>query len=208
MCHSSRFAAFIDNRLLAEGEATAVLPACFTALDDNPQALLALYREGDGRRIDIDPNEGLETALAELAAPQEAPRPRKGRGRPALGVVAREVTLLPRHWDWLAGQRGGASAALRRLVDEARKARVARDESRLAREALHRLLWTAAGDLPGCEAAGRALDAGNAAAFATATENWPVDLGAWLRRLATALETKREAARQEAERHGESAIGL
>ena len=48
----------------------------------------------------------------------QVPRP---RGRPKLGVVAREITLLPRHWEWLATQPGGASVALRKLVDAARR---------------------------------------------------------------------------------------
>ena len=54
--------------------------------------------------------------------PSQLPPPR-GPGRPKLGVVAREITLLPRHWDWLAQQTGGASVAIRKLVEEARRDR-------------------------------------------------------------------------------------
>lgn len=203
-----RFAAFLADERLAAGDAASVLSTCFDELSRDPQAPLALYRERDGRRLDLDPASGLDAALAELAPAAETPAPRQGPGRPALGVVAREVTLLPRHWEWLGAQRGGASAALRRLVDEARKARVAREDARQAREALHRLLWNAVGDQPGTEAACRALDSGNAAGFADASAAWPPALGQWLRRLATELDGKRALAREEAERHGESTVGL
>ena len=93
------------------------------------------------------------------------PEPR-GRGRPKLGVVAREVTLLPRHWEWLATQSGGASVALRKLVDEARRANGDRDRSRAARDAAYHFMSTMAGNLPGFEEASRALFADDQRQFA------------------------------------------
>lgn len=106
-------------------------------------------------------------------------------GRPKLGVVAREVTLLPRHWEWLGQQRGGASAALRRLVDEARTANAAHDQMRRAKEASYRFMSAIGGDLPGFEDASRALFAHDAAGFANKIAQWPVDVQtylAWLSR--------------------------
>ena len=103
----------------------------------------------------------------------------------ALGVVAREVTLLPRHWEWLSQQRGGASAALRRLVDEARNAHASRDQMRQAKEASYRFMSAIGGDLPGFEEASRALFAHNAADFSNKIALWPVDVQtylAWLSR--------------------------
>jgi uncharacterized protein len=108
----------------------------------------------------------------------------RGRGRPKLGVVAREVTLLPRHWDWLATQPGGASAAVRRLVDAARQSHTEADRLRQAKETTYRFMSAMAGDEPGFEEATRALFAGNAARFAEMTEAWPRDVRDHARTLA------------------------
>lgn len=112
---------------------------------------------------------------------QEGPR---GPGRPKLGVVAREVTLLPRHWDWLSAQPGGASVALRRLVEEARKASAGRDAVRLAQQAAYRFMSSIAGNLPNYEDALRALFAGDEPRFKALTAGWPPDVGAFAWRLA------------------------
>lgn len=111
----------------------------------------------------------------------DAPR---GRGRPKLGVVAREVTLLPRHWDWLASQPGGASQALRRLVDQARKRDAGRTDERAARERAYRFISALAGDLPDFETASRALFAGDATAFTASIAAWPSDVRRHALRLA------------------------
>jgi hypothetical protein len=99
-------------------------------------------------------------------------------------VVAREVTLLPRHWQWLGDQPGGASVALRRLVDEARRDSDGRDAQRRARDNLYRFITTAAGDQPGFEEACRALFAGDANRFDIEIAGWPADLARHARRLA------------------------
>lgn len=109
---------------------------------------------------------------------------RRGPGRPKLGVVAREVTLLPRHWDWLNGQPGGASVALRRLVDEARRANVGADRRRRSQEAAYRFMSAMAGDRSGFEEATRALFAANRDGFASNTREWPVDIRNHARMLA------------------------
>src|SRR5262249_44105045 len=116
-------------------------------------------------------------------AHDEAPR---GRGRPKLGVVAREVTLLPRHWDWLGAQPGGASVGLRRLVDSARHARESRERVRAAQEAAHRFMNALAGNLPNYEEALRALYAGERNRFETAYAAWPEDVREYTRELAQA----------------------
>jgi hypothetical protein len=108
----------------------------------------------------------------------------KGRGRPKLGVVAREVTLLPRQWEWLATQPGGASAALRRLVDDARKAVHPRQQRRAAQEAAYRFMQAIAGDLPGYEEATRALFAADLPALEDRIGAWPEDIRAYALRLA------------------------
>jgi hypothetical protein len=109
----------------------------------------------------------------------EAPR---GRGRPKLGVVAREVTLLPRHWDWLARQPGGASVTLRRLVEDA--SRSPKERARAAANAAYNFLHAIAGDRPAYEEALRALFAHDRAKFEAHIASWPADIRRHALRLA------------------------
>ena len=132
----------------------------------------------DGGAVDFDLSGGAQALADRLAGPADAPR---GRGRPKLGVVAREVTLLPRHWEWLAGQPGGASVALRKLVEAARRAAEGPDRIRAARATTYRFASAMAGDLPGFEEAMRALFAGDDAAFEARIQAWPHDIAAQLR---------------------------
>lgn len=155
--------AFIGTERLARGSRQDVARAI---ADHGPAARLLVFDDATGRQIDLQPD-----ASAEGRA--EAPA---GRGRPKLGVVAREVTLLPRHWDWLGAQPGGASAALRRLVDAARQADSGATAARRARERAYAFVSAIAGDLPGFEEASRALFAGDREGFAAHMEGWPVDV--------------------------------
>jgi hypothetical protein len=104
------------------------------------------------------------------------PNALRGPGRPKLGVISREVTLLPRHWDWLNGQPGGASVALRKLVDKARHDNSGRDKVRHSQEAAYRFMSAMAGNLPGYEEALRALFAGNRERFDDSIAPWPADI--------------------------------
>jgi hypothetical protein len=106
--------------------------------------------------------------------------------------VSREVSLLPRHWSWLAEQSGGASAALRRLVDEARKRDPANDDARRARDAASRFLWAVAGNLPGFEEVTRALFAGDDARLASLIAAWPADIREHLATLLSSVPTMRD----------------
>ncbi|QFP77806.1 DUF2239 family protein [Deinococcus sp. AJ005] len=154
---------------------TAPLQDVLTFLKSRERATslpLLTFDDQTGRQTDFDLRGSLEDVLERYApAPAKA-----GPGRPRLGVVAREVTLLPRHWEWLEGQRGGASAALRRLIDEARKADPDGERRRQAQTATDRFLGVIGGDLPGYEDATRALYAGDGAAFAAQLQTWPEDL--------------------------------
>jgi hypothetical protein len=132
--------------------------------------------DATGGVVDLDLSGGAAAIAARYAA---APR---GPGRPKLGVVAREVTLLPRHWEWLNAQPGGASASLRKLVDAARRAPEAR--RRAAQDAAYQAMQALAGDLPGYEEALRALFASDETAFATRIADWPEDLRAYALQLA------------------------
>ena len=138
-----------------------------------PEPPLWVFDDGTGAPVDAPPlpeHAGrLPVAAASLAPPPSA-------GRPRLGVVAREVTLLPRHWDWLAAQPGGASVALRKLVEDARKAAADGDRRRVAQEAAYRFMQAMAGNEAGYEEAARALFAGDIGSFEQHSAAWPDDV--------------------------------
>lgn len=162
--------AFEGDRLIARGPAAEVVAAVKAAADGGGQGLLA-FDAATGRVVDLDLRGDVQAVLARLTpAPVEEKR---GPGRPKLGVTAREVTLLPRHWDWLAGQPGGASVALRKLVETALRDAEGPDRARKARDAAYAFITTMAGDRPGYEDAVRALFAGDAAGLEKAAEGWP-----------------------------------
>jgi hypothetical protein len=139
-----------------------------------------IFDDATAQQLEVDFRGTLADVLARLA-PAEQPR---GPGRPKLGVTAREITLLPRHWEWLARQPGGASVALRKLVEEAMRSPAA--QVRASQEAAYRFMGVMAGDRPGFEEAARALFAGDAKGFAEHTAGWPTDIAAYARRLAGA----------------------
>jgi uncharacterized protein len=148
-----------------------------------------IFDDITGQVIDLNPR-GLAAAEAPShTEPALAEEPARKPGRPKLGVVAREVTLLPRHWDWLATQPGGASVALRKLVEEARRTSKYKDRLRAAREAAYRFMSTMAGNEPGFEEAARALFAGDWESFAKQVKLWPIDVRNHANKLAgTAFE--------------------
>ncbi len=180
---TKRYMAFQNNRCVAFGALPDVALELIDVTRSSPDLVL-LFEADSGKALDIDLRGEPEQVLARL--PSDAnPTPRKrGRGRPKLGVVAKEVTLLPRHWEWLAEQRGGASATLRRLVDEARKANPGRMQRRRATDATYRFMSGIAGDLRGFESASRALFADQRDAFFDAIAGWPADVHTHLARLA------------------------
>jgi hypothetical protein len=161
------YVAFDGPRRVAAGSRLEVARALKAAFGPGP---LLAFNLKTGAGVDFD----LSGSDAELAA--RYGESERGPGRPRLGVVGREVTLLPRHWDWLERQRGGASAALRRLVEAARAADEGATATAEAKAAAYRFLSAMAGDLPGFEAAARALFAGDAATLRRLTSNWPEDI--------------------------------
>jgi hypothetical protein len=167
------YSAFTGDDLVVRGDLATVVGA----LGDRGAHVLILD-DATGRAIDLDRRAPLT---------DEASAPKPARGRPRLGVVPREVTLLPRHWEWLSTQSGGASAALRRLVDQARRESAGEDDRRQIQEAVYRVATTLAGDRPGYEEAIRALFAGDLAAFRERIAAWPPDIAAYLRDLTARL---------------------
>ena len=184
------FTAFEGERRLVTGSLAQVALAIKRA--GRPAGSVHIFSDSSGRPLDLDLRGSEDEIVARLPrtepvapAPEAAPTEPRGRGRPKLGVVAREVTLLPRHWEWLNTQPGGASVALRKLVDEARRISGDRDRLRAARDAAYHFMSAMAGDFPGFEEASRALFAGDDKRFAGLIVNWPSDVRSYIQRLAT-----------------------
>ena len=171
--------AFAGHRLIASGPPRDVVGAVKATVEAGESVLV--FDDADARPVEFDLRGSLDDVLARLAPAEE---PKRGPGRPKLGVTAREVTLLPRHWDWLAGQPGGASVALRKLVEAALREAEGPDRVRKGREAAYRFMTAVAGDLPGYEEATRMLFAGDWTAFDAAVEAWPEGVRAHVRMLA------------------------
>ena len=180
---AQNFTAFIGQQHLVSGPLADVALA-IKRMDQRASEPISIFDDETGRPIDLDLRGSEQDMLNRLPnlAPQsssqdtaQANTPR-GRGRPKLGVVAREVTLLPRHWEWLNAQPGGASVALRKLVEAARHANSDRDQERAARDAAYHFMSAMAGNLPGFEEAARALFAGDRIRIEQLTEGWPADI--------------------------------
>jgi uncharacterized protein len=178
--------AFAGSRRIATGELLEVVRAAKTVVDHDPSAAILIFDDLTSEPIEIDFRGRESDVVRRLDASQpppanEAPR---GRGRPKLGVVAREVTLLPRHWEWLTQQPGGASVTLRRLVDDARRSSGGRDRTRAAQEATYRFMSVMAGNEAGFEEAARALFAPDPVRFTEHITAWPPDVRQHVARLA------------------------
>lgn len=179
--------AFEGATRLAGGDRLTVALAMHAAQLRGGTAPVIAFDDATGQMVEFDLRGSAEDVARRLApAPSPAPAApqARGPGRPKLGVVAREVTLLPRHWDWLARQPGGASVAIRRLVEAARSAGRAAEDGLAARDAAYRFATAAAGDQPDFEEAMRALFARDAAGFDARSAGWAGDLAAHARNLA------------------------
>jgi len=196
--------AFEGHRRIACGELASVVRAAKKTIEAKPDASILIFNETPSQMVEVD-YRGTEADVIhrlslrkDLFAPAaesdrpENPEPR-GPGRPKLGVIAREVTLLPRHWDWLNAQPGGASVAIRKLVEKARHENAGKDRLRLAQESAYRFISAMAGNEPGYEEAIRGLFAGDQAKFKAEVENWPRDVRDHALRLASAAWEGRQA---------------
>ena len=183
--------AFVGHRLLASGSLADVALRIRKTTKPLGGEPVLIFDDSNGRSIDVDlrgTDEEIVARLAPLIPEAVAAEPptseTRGRGRPKLGVVAREVTLLPRHWDWLATQPGGASVALRKLVEEARRVNGDRDRHRAARDAAYHFMSAMAGNFKGFEEASRALFADERRRFGELIAAWPDDIRNHIVRLA------------------------
>ena len=190
-----RVVAFLGHTLVGRGPLDEVAVALAARTGGDASVMVQVFHADTSEIIDLDLRGELDAVrqraldvglynFTRAKSGQGSPEGHRGPGRPRLGVVAREVTLLPRHWEWLNEQPGGASAALRRLVDQARKANAGRDRLRRAQEAAYRFMSAMAGNEPGFEGACRALYAPKPRVFAALVDQWPHDVAAHARQLA------------------------
>jgi len=169
------FTAFYGQKRLASGSLSQVALAAKKAIDRGALQPILIYNDTTGRAIDIDTRGNDTEILARLiAAPPEPPQ--RGRGRPKLGVVAREVTLLPRHWAWLGSQPGGASVAIRKLVEAARRTTLESDQRHGRQEAAFHFISAMAGNFANFDEANRALFADDRERFVGLIQTWPIDV--------------------------------
>lgn len=185
-----RCTAFVGTQRIASGELRHVALKAKRVFDTQPGQPILVFEDASGTLVELplelSTSELLRTLNARPTGAADATVAARGPGRPRLGVVAREVTLLPRHWAWLAAQPGGASVALRRLVEDARKVTADGDRRRVAQEAAYRFMHALAGNLPAYEDATRSLFAGDFARFEEALAHWPDDVREHASLLATA----------------------
>jgi uncharacterized protein len=179
--------AFEGSRCIASGELFNVARMVKNVIDKDEKASVLIFDDWTSELVEVDFRGTVEDVLKrienrkQMDTPAENPtsgerRMPRSPGRPRLGVVSREVTLLPRHWDWLNSQPGGASVALRKLVEEARRANIGKDRVRHSQESAYRFMSAMAGNLPGFEEAARALFAGDRRRFEDLTTSWPGDI--------------------------------
>jgi uncharacterized protein len=185
------YIAFEGERRIASGDLGDVARAAKQTLDRHKEASVLIFDGRTSGPVDLDFRGTVDDVLARLPkqdppsiALDTAVAAPRGPGRPKLGVVAREVTLLPRHWDWLSQQKGGASVAIRRLVDDARRTSEDRDRVRHAQEAAYRFMSAMAGNRPHYEDAIRALFAHDPSRFGELIAEWPADVRDHVSRLA------------------------
>jgi hypothetical protein len=175
--------AFAGSRRIAAGTLAEVAVRVKQVLDRRENGPVLIFDDMSGEQIEVDLRGTADDIRARLSEAsdqrkiaQASPETPRGPGRPRLGVIAREVTLLPRHWEWLGLQPGGASVALRKLVEDARRANGGRDRVRRSQESAYRFMSAVAGNLPGFEEATRALFASKRKSFEEQSAAWPKDV--------------------------------
>ncbi|MCK6073269.1 DUF2239 family protein [Paenibacillus silvae] len=187
--------AFVDRACFAKGSLQHVVTTVKDSLEDSKLAQILIFNDGTGKPIDVDFRGSTDEVLDRLssesggghnsnAKEKENEQPARKVGRPKLGVVSGEVTLLPRQWDWLKAQPGGASVTLRKLIDEARRVGESESKVRAAQEASYHFMTAMAGDLNQYEEALRALYAGNEALFHELIDDWTPDIRDYVKYLA------------------------
>lgn len=171
------FTAFNGDELIARGALLDVALKLKDRLTKNRGMSFFVFDDRTCKTVEVDlrgTKDDLRNRLRDTEDNKESPSP--GPGRPKLGVICREISLLPRHWDWLNLQPGGASSALRRLVEDAKKRNSPQDRIRMAQEVTYRFMHTMGGNLAGYEEALRSLYSRDRQKFKEHTATWPRDV--------------------------------
>jgi hypothetical protein len=171
--------AFAGFKKIADGEVTEVARKVKKYMEKDSEVRILIFDDRTSLPVEVDFRGNADAVLKRLKAfssENEEPEKSTGPGRPKLGVVSREIGLLPRHWEWLALQPGGASVTLRKLVEDAKKRNHSRDEIRQSQEAAYKFMTAMAGDLPHLEDALRAFYAKDDAKFEKLMGDWPTDI--------------------------------
>ena len=194
---SPSWIAFAKTRCIAKGNPKEVVAAVKKHMDIHASDNVLVFDAGTSQLVEPDFRGTVASVLKRMgmndsAKPPSATAPivERSPGRPRLGVTGREVTLLPRHWEWLGSQPGGASVALRKLVEQAIRANQESDRQRNAQESAYRFMTAMAGDNPGYEEATRALFSGDLTRLAELIAEWPRDIRSHTLSLVTAMTAK------------------
>lgn len=188
------FTAFTEGKSISNGNLKSVIRDSKAYRAKHSHASILIFEDADGSWFDVDLNGSLALILKTLPArapvtiEEETEAPvlqAPTRGRPKLGVVSKEVTLLPRHWEWLSSQKGGASVTLRKLVETAKKTSAIKEKTRRAEDACNQFIVSIAGDYSNYEEATRALYASEYKAFEKSIKGWPEDIKQYAMRLLT-----------------------
>lgn len=180
---SFNFTAFMGTSMVATGSLQHVVSSVKDTLEDSDLLQVLIFNDTTGKQIDVDFRgdtdaviEGLKEHLGILPDPVLNDNTPRRPGRPKLGVVSGEVTLLPRHWEWLKSQPGGASVTIRKLINEARRTGGTQGKVRAAQEATHHFMTAMAGNFPQYEEALRFLYAGDSDRFHHSIKEWAPDI--------------------------------
>lgn len=182
----SLYTAFVGSQWLVRGPLLEVVSKVKAHLGSAENSAILIFSDATGKTMDFNFQGSEKDVLKriEVYVPSEIPPEATGPGRPKLGVVSREVSLLPRHWEWLATQTGGASATLRQLVEDAKKKSMGAGLVKQAQERAYKFMSVIAGDLPDYEEALRALYKRDKKSFFVRTQSWPKDVRAYAAELA------------------------
>lgn len=186
---SESFSTFTPKKCLITGSLEEAALAAFHHLQSQSAESVLIFNDATYAIMDIDLSGGAVLVKRKAASyPTANTTAKSGPGRPKLGVIGKEVTLLPRHWEWLASQKGGASVTLRKLIDNARRDPKisAQSERKQAQDLTYKFCNAIAGDLPGYEEALRCLYAVDEEGFCNHIGEWPVDIAGRARSLAKA----------------------
>lgn len=185
--------AFAGLTKIAAGTVADVAAKVKRYHDEHPESSVLVFDDRTSQQVELDLRGSVEDVLRRI--PKEAPDPseKSGPGRPKLGVISREIGLLPRHWEWLALQPGGASVTLRKLVDEARRQNKTKDAIRQSQNAAYKFMAAMAGDLPHFEEASRAFFARKKDLFETLCAAWPKDIREHILRIGEAAFLSEDA---------------